>query len=154
MKNSITVSALLFALTGCASQDNATQAERTSANSSGSEATAEANRSAPMQCDNAPVFFETGSADISAEAQARLNVVADCLRNDPSRQVIVTGRADAPGTEASNQELGARRAAAVTAYLREHGVSNPNVIVRSNGEAGSTGTNPVDRNATVQTAPR
>ena len=69
------------------------------------------------------VFFETDSADLTAQAQAILNRQATWLSKYSRYAVMIAGHADERGTREYNLALGARRAAAVRDYMIARGVS-------------------------------
>ena len=88
------------------------------------------------------VTFATGSATLTREAKAVLDVQADRLvrRGDA---VEVAGYASTPGTEQQNLELSKRRAETVREYLISRGVSPSLVTARGYGTA-----NPIASNET------
>ena len=72
-----------------------------------------------------PVQFEFDSATILPAARGQLDALAEGIKRLPaSRRVIIEGHTDATGTEAYNQQLSQRRAAAVKSYLvQTHGIA-------------------------------
>lgn len=68
------------------------------------------------------VRFETGSADLSDEARARLSRQAQWLLVNDHYIAVIEGYADRRGPYGSNQTLAARRSQAVQAYLARNGV--------------------------------
>jgi len=62
------------------------------------------------------VVFASGKSVLLPSAQARLNDVADALRDSP-RNIRVEGHTDSTGSDATNQALSQRRAEAVMNYL-------------------------------------
>lgn len=68
--------------------------------------------------------FQLAKADLSPEAQARLDAFVDKLKTD-NRNVYVEiqGHTDATGSKAANYRLGEERAEAVRRYLNEKGVA-------------------------------
>jgi len=73
----------------------------------------------------AAIFFESGSARISAQGLAVLDNYA-AYYNAPARcHVIIGGHADRVGSAAANLKLSRRRVLAVVAYLRSRGVGAP-----------------------------
>ena len=68
--------------------------------------------------------FRIANADLSPEAQARLDTFIDKLKTD-NRNVYVEiqGHTDATGPKDFNYHLGEARAEAVRRYLNEHGVA-------------------------------
>ena len=70
------------------------------------------------------IQFANNSDVILEESNSLLNSITALLRRAPSVQVLhVTGHTDARGSEAGNQSLSERRAAAVVAALRERGLT-------------------------------
>jgi OmpA-OmpF porin, OOP family len=70
-----------------------------------------------------PVQFEFDSATIQASAKSQLDALAEGIKLlPPGRQVVIEGHTDAVGSDAYNQQLSQRRAAAVKQYLVAHGI--------------------------------
>ena len=68
--------------------------------------------------------FPVAKADLSPEAQQRLDAFVDKLKTDNRNVYIeVQGHTDATGSKAGNYKLGEERAEAVRRYLNEHGVA-------------------------------
>lgn len=65
------------------------------------------------------LVFETGSATLVPGAVASLDRLAQYLRNNPDRRLLLVGHTDAVGSLEANQALSERRAAAALAYLRD-----------------------------------
>jgi OOP family OmpA-OmpF porin len=63
------------------------------------------------------VYFDTGSATLLRASDAALESVAALLREHAGWQLTVEGHTDAIGSDAANQDLSERRAAAVRAAL-------------------------------------
>ena len=70
---------------------------------------------------NLPVNFETGSAQISADAEPTLLKVATILR-EQSQNVRIIGHTDASGDAGANRTLSEARAEAVRNFLMQNGV--------------------------------
>jgi outer membrane protein OmpA-like peptidoglycan-associated protein len=72
------------------------------------------------------IQFETQSDHIQEDAsRGPLDELIAVFRENPQiRKVRIEGHADVRGSAAINQDLSQRRAAAVAAYLRSHGLSN------------------------------
>jgi peptidoglycan-associated lipoprotein len=85
--------------------------------------------------------FEFDQATLHARGQNVLDDVARCLSEGPLKGEVVTivGRADARGSDAHNDELGATRAAAARNYLAQRGVPADRLKIMSRGEQGSHG---------------
>lgn len=71
------------------------------------------------------VQFESGSDRLAAEAVATLTRLAKALLELEVDSMRVEGHADETGSDAYNQQLSERRAAAVAAALRQGGIPEP-----------------------------
>lgn len=69
------------------------------------------------------VFFETDSAELTAQSRATLDKQAAWLKRYSSYPVLIEGHADERGTREYNLALGARRATATRNYLASRGVN-------------------------------
>lgn len=68
--------------------------------------------------------FPVAQANLSPEAQARLDAFIDKLKTDNRNVYVeVQGHTDATGSKEGNYKLGEERAEAVRRYLNEHGVA-------------------------------
>lgn len=68
--------------------------------------------------------FQTAKADLSPEAQARLDAFVEKLKGDNRNVYVeVQGHTDATGAKDFNYRLGEQRAEAVRRYLNQHGVA-------------------------------
>jgi peptidoglycan-associated lipoprotein len=68
--------------------------------------------------------FGVSKANLSPEAQARLDAFVDKLKTDNRNVYVeVQGHTDATGSKQANYRLGEERAEAVRRYLNEHGVA-------------------------------
>lgn len=91
------------------------------------------------------IEFVVDSSQLTASSRASLNQVADALKGRPDvKSISVTGHTDSTGSNAYNQALSERRAAAVADYLTQAGVSNR---LESSGRGESQ---PVSDNSTEQ----
>jgi outer membrane protein OmpA-like peptidoglycan-associated protein len=88
------------------------------------------------------VSFRTNSADINAGFYPALNSVAKVLKKYSNQNVIITGYTDNTGSPTYNQDLSARRAESVGAYLVGQGVSSNKLFTKGMGEL-----NPIASNA-------
>lgn len=66
--------------------------------------------------------FASGSAVLTSGAQGRLAPLASFLAKQPEARIQIAGHTDSQGAEAYNQDLSARRASSVGAYLISTGV--------------------------------
>lgn len=72
--------------------------------------------------DTLSLKFESGSAGLSPDARNLLDSLVRARAVWPARGVLVLGWADSSGNPAANLTLSARRAEAVTSYLRTKGI--------------------------------
>jgi outer membrane protein OmpA-like peptidoglycan-associated protein len=79
------------------------------------------------------VLFQTGSATMSSGAGAQLNRVAQFLKENPEREVVVSGFTDSTGSLQLNQTLSEQRASAVANYLIGQGVAASRLATRGLG---------------------
>ena len=66
------------------------------------------------------INFETGKADIPADAQATLDIVGQVLSKWSEIKIEIGGHTDSRGSAAYNQKLSEKRAGAVRKYLLDH----------------------------------
>jgi outer membrane protein OmpA-like peptidoglycan-associated protein len=89
------------------------------------------------------VFFDSGSSSLSKQSKQKLSddvltplaPIKAVLRPDSSKKICVTGHSDNTGSEATNKELGQRRAVVVAKYLVELGVPQERIVVSSLGSS-------------------
>ncbi|CAM3851608.1 Membrane protein [Pseudomonas reidholzensis] len=80
------------------------------------------------------VGFPRG-VDLDSNARARLDVILDYLKADPSvNHIELNGHSDNGGNRLANREDSRRRALAVADYLKAHGVPEEQISVRFHGE--------------------
>jgi outer membrane protein OmpA-like peptidoglycan-associated protein len=87
------------------------------------------------------VLFDSGSARLQPGADDKLRRVGDVLERYPRTRLEVVGHTDNRGTDASNQDLSERRAAAVRDVLVRDGVNPARITVRGVGETRPVATN-------------
>lgn len=68
------------------------------------------------------VFFDTGKAELSAEARRQLDILATELLAHPEQETLIQGSADSRGDEEKNLALSRQRAEVVRDYLVSRGV--------------------------------
>jgi outer membrane protein OmpA-like peptidoglycan-associated protein len=90
------------------------------------------------------LLFNTDQAVLTAQGMATAQRLAEVLRNNPERRVLVEGFTDSTGTAAHNLELSQRRAEAVRLALVQQGIERSRIETRGYGEA-----YPVASNATA-----
>ena len=91
------------------------------------------------------VLFASNKDALLPAAQERLGQVADALKTQDDRKIVVEGHTDSQGSAASNQGLSERRAQSVVSYLVSRGV--PTDKIRAQGLGPNR---PVSDNATVE----
>ena len=79
------------------------------------------------------VFFDWGKSELSGDAKAGLDKVAELYRATP-RPMTVDGHSDRSGSTAANLAGSRRRASAVRDYLAGKGVPAGAMTVRAYGE--------------------
>jgi outer membrane protein OmpA-like peptidoglycan-associated protein len=80
------------------------------------------------------VLFSTASAELTPGGRRQIQRIADAIRDDPQRTVLVEGHADSRGSAAYNYDLSQRRADSVRAELILNGVPRAQVVARGLGE--------------------
>jgi OOP family OmpA-OmpF porin len=82
------------------------------------------------------VYFETNSAEIDADSKALLRKLGVAvLEANPDLRVRVDGHTDARGSDAYNQQLSERRAAAVRKFFIDEGIDPKRLESRGFGES-------------------
>jgi len=79
---------------------------------------------------DAKVMFESGKADVPADAAAAMKAVADFLGANADAKVQLSGFADNSGTPDVNKELAKQRALAVREALKAAGVDESRVLLQ------------------------
>lgn len=81
------------------------------------------------------VLFASGKWDLLPGAQIKLNEVAEALKAQKDRDIVVEGHTDNQGTVQSNLELGQKRADSVRSYIVSRGVDPARVTATGIGQA-------------------
>lgn len=81
------------------------------------------------------VLFGTDLARLNPNGMHTAQKLADVLKQNPQRTVLVEGYTDSTGSAPHNQELSERRANAVRSALQEMGVARERVAVHGYGQA-------------------
>lgn len=89
------------------------------------------------------VVFATNKAELLPESIPPLETAVATLKRNPTLKIEVAGHTDSRGSDAYNQDLSARRAATVLAYLRDAGVTN-SLTSRGYGETRPIASNDTD----------
>ena len=87
------------------------------------------------------VLFDTGRAELRSGSQRNVQQLAQYLQDNPQRKVLVEGFTDSTGSDALNQQLSERRAAAVGNALRRQGVSADRIVTAGYGKEYPVATN-------------
>jgi len=87
------------------------------------------------------LFFDTGKSVLKAGARNTLARIADQLRINDELSVIIEGHTDSVGSDALNQALSEKRAAAVRDYLVSRGLAANRMTVTGLGETTPVATN-------------
>jgi len=87
--------------------------------------------------------FDFDKATIKPSGRDVLDKAVKTLRDNPDLHVVVEGHTDSIGSDAYNQKLSERRAAAVKTYLVREGISSSRITTRGYGK-----TRPVASNET------
>lgn len=81
------------------------------------------------------VGFPTGDIALDASAQAKLDILLQFLKADPSvNRIQLDGHSDNSGNRLTNRDLSRRRALAVEEYLVANGVPKEHITLRFHGE--------------------
>ena len=81
------------------------------------------------------IGFPTSDVVLDAAGRARLDVILQYLRADPSvNRIQLDGHSDNSGNRLANRDLSRRRALAVEGYLLANGVPQDQITVRFHGE--------------------
>lgn len=81
------------------------------------------------------VLFDTGKAELKPGAKSTIDRLAEFMREDPNRQLLIEGHTDAQGEESFNLTLSERRAEEVAAALIARGVNASRLRTVGQGEA-------------------
>ena len=87
------------------------------------------------------LFFDSGKSVLKAGARNTLARIADQLRINDELSVIIEGHTDSVGSDALNQTLSEKRAAAVRDYLVSRGLAPTRMTVTGLGETTPVATN-------------
>ncbi len=91
------------------------------------------------------MLFQVGKADLNPRGQKAVSQLATFLRNNPDRNVVVSGYTDSTGSAELNAKLSQERANAVKTALVSQGVPAQRIAASGRGPA-----NPVASNATAE----
>lgn len=100
------------------------------------------------QVKQAEVGFPGGGIDLDAQAKARLQVMLEFLKADPTvNHIELDGHSDNSGNRLTNRDLSRRRALAVMDFFKANGVQESQITLRFHGERYplAPNTNPANR---------
>ena len=81
------------------------------------------------------VSFPGGGIDLDTAARARLDLIVDYLKADPTvNHIELNGHSDNSGNRLTNRDTSRRRALAVADYFVAHGIAEDQITVRFHGE--------------------
>ncbi len=80
------------------------------------------------------VLFATNKSDLKSSGLVNITKLAQFLRDNPDRKVIVEGYTDSTGSDAYNQSLSERRAASVQRALAQQGVDISRIVTQGYGK--------------------
>ena len=81
------------------------------------------------------LVFASGSARLTPSARAKLDEVAETLRQFPAQRFLLSAHTDGQGPAEANLALSKRRAASVASYLIGSGIAAERFEVRAFGES-------------------
>lgn len=87
------------------------------------------------------IHFQTDLAVIQPASEPTLQAVASLMSQQPALKIVVEGHTDQTNTEQYNQTLSEKRAAAVVAWLIQHGVAKDRMTAKGIGESKPIATN-------------
>lgn len=87
------------------------------------------------------LFFDTGKSVLKAGARNTLSRIAEQLKINDQLSVTIEGHTDSVGSDASNQKLSEKRAAAVRDYLASRGIPASRMTATGLGETTPVATN-------------
>ncbi len=92
------------------------------------------------------ILFTKGSSELSAASKANLDKMAETLNKYADTKIIVAGHTDDTGSDAFNQTLSEKRAAAVVSYLAGKNVAADRLTGEGFGESQPVVANDSDEN--------
>lgn len=90
------------------------------------------------------VLFDTGKATLKPGAYATIDRLANALKEDSARKVLIEGHTDSTGSDEINQALSQNRALSVQAALMERGVPGDQISA-----VGKSSSSPIASNASA-----
>jgi outer membrane protein OmpA-like peptidoglycan-associated protein len=143
----VLLSALLIAVTGCASMERlwdswgSKEADDGKSEQARSEsADVATNGSVPSQIGEVHVLFAFDRADLNNTAQASLGALVAKLRENPKLTVALAGYADSVGGRDYNLQLSQKRVATVRRYFVANGIEPSRIRLGGLGQLTDRGT--------------
>ena len=90
------------------------------------------------------IMFDVDSYALKASTKANLDKMAETMKEYDKTEIIVMGHTDATGSDEHNQKLSENRAASVSRFLQQNGITAKRVTTKGFGEQ-----KPVSSNNTV-----
>ena len=90
------------------------------------------------------IMFDVDSYALKASTKANLDKMAETMKEYDKTEIIVMGHTDATGSDEHNQKLSENRAASVSRFLQQNGITAKRVTTKGFGEQ-----KPVASNNTV-----
>jgi outer membrane protein OmpA-like peptidoglycan-associated protein len=87
------------------------------------------------------VYFALGSSEFTEDTPSRLEASAKIMAKYTTAHFVISGHTDSVGTQARNQKLSEKRAAAVKAFLVSKGAYEANLTTKGYGEKAHVDTN-------------
>jgi len=81
-----------------------------------------------------PVYFSFDASNLASSELAKIEVVAQHLKENADRVVIIEGNCDERGSNEYNLELGSLRAISIRKYLETLGIDGNRIQTKSYGE--------------------
>ncbi|MBZ0328240.1 MAG: OmpA family protein [Altibacter sp.] len=82
------------------------------------------------------ILFDVNSAEIKAESYGILREIAEAMKTEPDKNILIVGHTDSDGTDSHNLELSNNRAASVkNALVSQFGVSADRLTTKGKGES-------------------
>jgi len=89
----------------------------------------------PEGGDSLVLYFEFDAAGVTPRTTRQLAVVAGILKSDSSRKIVISGHADALGSDDYNSKLSDGRAASIRSTLVSQGAKPEQIITKAFGES-------------------
>lgn len=87
----------------------------------------------PAGGDTLALYFEFDEDEMNLRTRRQLEIVSKVLLADPGKRITLSGHTDSLGTQDYNDQLSARRAAVVRAFLIKAGVSSTQMVTIAKG---------------------